>query len=66
MMALSLAIVALVMWGALVFYGEHAPLKLWKLAFLPLTVLCFLFLKGLVFIGSLGTKRIDFYVEDAA
>lgn len=58
-MSAALVIATITIWGALVFYGEDAPLVIWKFAFLPLILVLSVALFICVRIGSFGDSTLD-------
>jgi len=57
-------IIALLCWLALFTNGTQAPAGFFKLLFAPLTLTLMTTLGGVVWLSSLGSKRIYFQIED--
>lgn len=65
-MSAALIITPLILWAALIQFGEHAPNQLLKMVAIPLIATLFFVTAAVIFMASLGTKRVYFDVEDVA
>ena len=64
-MMAALILTPMVLWAALVAYGEDAPQYLWRWLWLPLMAASLITAKLTVLIGSLGAHTLTTYVDHA-
>lgn len=63
-MTYAVIFVPLLLWWALVYYEDAAPLQAWKVCFIPALLVLLILLKLMVLIASFGSKGADTYIED--